>query len=64
MIISIEELLFPQILLLQPDTFTRVSVQMNWTVCTDAPDRIKKVWVNCPSKDHVPLCGQNEDRKS
>ena len=36
---------------------------MSWAVCTDGPDRIKKVWVNCPGKDHVTLHGQNEDRK-
>ena len=64
MIVSAEELLFPKILLLQPNTFKRVSVQMSWAVCTDGPERIKKLWVNCPSKDHVTLCGQNEDRKS
>ena len=37
---------------------------MNRTVCTDGSDRIKKVWVTCPSKYHATLCGQNEDRKS
>ena len=26
---------------------------MNWTVCTDGSDRIKKVQVTCPSKYHV-----------
>jgi len=36
---------------------------MNWAVCTDGPERIPKVWVNCPSKDHVTVCRQNEDRK-
>ena len=46
MIISAEEPLFLQILLLQPNTFKRVSVQMNWTVCTDGSDRIKKVRVD------------------
>ena len=64
MIISVEELPFPQILLLQPNTFKRVSVQMSWAVCTDGPKRIPKVWVNCPCEAHVTLCGQNEDRKS
>lgn len=36
---------------------------MSWAVCTDGSGRIKKVQVNCPSKDHVTLRGQKEDRK-
>ena len=32
---------------------------MNWAVCTDGSERIP----NCPSKYHVTVCRQNEDRK-